>query len=213
MRFKNRTDAGRRLAPRVGALNLNDPVVLGLNKGGTVVASPVARDLGAPLDVLLARRFRLPRATRLPFRRDCRRAPRAGGPCRRHRSERPGPHRLAGEAGAEIDQRVKRYRNGRDLPALADADVVLVDDGLATAVTVEAALRAVHAHDPRRVVFAVPVCVPETTEQLAPLVDDLTCVLTLGQFGAVQFWYEDIRRVDDGEILAALAAVPVAAAG
>ncbi len=121
--------------------------------------------------------------------------------------------RLVGEASAEIDRRVELYRGGRDLPPLADADVVLVDDGLATAVTVEAALRAVHVHEPRRVVFAVPVCVPETTERLAPLVDDSACVLTLGQFGAVQFWYEDYRPVDDSEVLAALPAVPATVAG
>ena len=106
----------------------------------------------------------------------------------------------------ELERRVRLYRGERSLPSLARRDVVLVDDGLATGVTAEAAVRALRAMEPRRVIVAVPACAPESRDRLARLADDVVCVIAPPDFQAVGLWYERFDQTTDDEVADLLAA-------
>jgi len=108
---------------------------------------------------------------------------------------------LARRAQHEVSRRVGLYRAGRALPEIQGADVVLVDDGLATGVTAEAALRALRDRHPRRLVLAVPVGARETVARLAGVADDVVCVKEPFDFIAVGEWYEDFTQTTDEEVL------------
>src|SRR5690606_31590095 len=107
---------------------------------------------------------------------------------------------------AELRRRVEVYRGRRPLPELAGADVVVVDDGLATGGTARAALRAVRAAGPGRLVLAVPVGAPETVESLRDEADEIVTVITRRDFFAVGQWYTEFGQLTDEDVLDVLGA-------
>jgi putative phosphoribosyl transferase len=108
---------------------------------------------------------------------------------------------LIAAARQEVARRVRYFRRGRALPDLGGRDVLLVDDGLATGVTAEAALRALREQRPRRLVLAVPVSAPETERRLRAFADDVVCVELPTEFHAVGCWYADFTQVSDAQVL------------
>lgn len=102
-------------------------------------------------------------------------------------------------------RRVRTYRNDKALPDLNGKDVVLVDDGLATGVTAEAALDAVKKHSPRRLVLAVPAGARESLTRLKTIADDTVCIVSPEHFYAVGEWYDDFAQTTDSEVVEALA--------
>jgi putative phosphoribosyl transferase len=202
MRFHDRTEAGRLLADKVQQLDLRDPVVLALPRGGVPVAFEVAAGLDAPLDVFVARKVGAPGHPELGIGAIAE----GGGHVVSERSLRmlrvtPAQFDdLARRERDELDRRVHHYRGGRPLPGVDGRDVVLVDDGLATGVTAEAALRALRAHRPRRLVLAVPVCALDTAHRLAATAE-LVCVQTPLDFMAVGAWYDDFGQTTDDEVI------------
>ncbi|MGH9138635.1 MAG: phosphoribosyltransferase [Acidimicrobiales bacterium] len=207
MRFRNRTEAGRLLAERLQPLDLHDPIVLGLPRGGVPVAAAVAAAISAPLDVFVARKIGAPGHEELGIGAVAEgvSAPVYTDVARQLGLGPDDLERLAAAARRELERRVRQYRGDRALPELAGREVVVVDDGLATGVTAESALGALRQHRPRRLVLAVPVTARDTAARLAHLADDVVWVAAPHDFFAVGAWYDDFTQTSDDEVLEFLA--------
>jgi putative phosphoribosyl transferase len=206
--FRDRRDAGQQLADQLVPRVLVHPLVLALPRGGVPVGFEVARRLGAPLEVFVARKLGAPGRPELGI------GALAEGGARvvdteavRHLrvtdAELDG---LIAAETAELARRVQAYRGGRSLPPLASRDVVLVDDGLATGVTARAALLALRARAPHRLVLAVPVAAPERADQLEAEGVELVCLARPPGFRAVGSWYDRFDQTSDDEVLELLRA-------
>jgi len=206
-RFADRRAAGHELGVRLRSLGLEDPVVFGLARGGVPVAYEVAQALGAPLDVLVVRKIGAPGNPELGI------GAIAEGDVRVLNSE--AVHRMLvsvdeldaaiARARAEVKARVERYRGGRPPLEVRGRTAIVVDDGLATGGTARAALRAVRAQGPRRLVLAVPVGAPETVQALRDEADQVVCVLQPETMWAVGLWYKHFEQTADAEIAELLA--------
>jgi len=205
--FLDRTDAGRRLAERVGRLRLVDPLVLALPRGGVPVAFEVAQALGAPLDVLVVRKIGAPSQPELGVGAIAEGSePVFDDRLLRHVGldrETVGPF-LAAER-VELGRRVARYRGERPLPDVRGRSVVLVDDGLATGGTATAALRALRARGAGRLVLAVPVAAVPSAQRLGDEADDVVVVSAPASLMGVGEWYGDFTQTSDEEVLRLLA--------
>ena len=205
MRFRDRTDAGRQLAAHLAPFaNRRDVVVLALPRGGLPVAAEVSRELNVPLDIFLVRKLGVPGHVELAM------GAIASGGVRvlsQELIEELGiPYALVEQVAErerfELERRDRLYRGNRQMRALAGHTVIVIDDGLATGSTMEAAVSALRAHGPARIVVAVPVGAPETCQRLAQVADDVVCVLTPVPFNAVGLWYECFDQVTDDEVIA-----------
>ena len=207
--FQDRSDAGLRLADALEEYaGRTDVVVLGLPRGGVPVAREVAHRLHAPLDVLLVRKLGVPGHRELAM------GAIAAGDVRvlnRDVIDEFGVTPAAIDAvtsaqRAELARRAQRYRDRRARVDLRGKTVILVDDGLATGATMRAAIHGVRAHDPARLVVAVPIASADVCEMLQPSVDDLICLETPAYFLSVGAWYRDFDQTTDREVQAALQA-------
>lgn len=201
--FRDRSDAGRRLADCVLPLRLASPLVLALPRGGVPVAAQVAAALDAPLDVFVAAKIGAPGHEELGIGAlaEGLDAPVVSDTARRLGVSPADLGRLAGPVRSELARRVAAYRGGRSLPEMTGRDVVLVDDGLATGVTAQAALMALRARHPHRLVLAVPVCAQRSAERLGDIAERVVCVESSADFLAVSQWYEDFGQVSDDEVI------------
>jgi predicted phosphoribosyltransferase len=202
-RFRDRTEAGRRLAERLPASADRPAVlVLALPRGGVPVAYEVARALRAPLDVFLVRKLGVPGYEELAM------GAVATGGVRVLNDQivaglRIPDHVIEAVAEAEQQELARRervYRGDRPPPDVRHRTVILVDDGLATGATMQAAIKALRALPPARIVVAVPTGSPETCEQLKAQADDVICAITPEPFHAVGLWYEDFTQTTDEEV-------------
>jgi putative phosphoribosyl transferase len=202
--FRDRTDAGRRLAERLAHLRGADVVVLGLPRGGVPVAYEVARALGAPLDVLVVRKLGV------PFQPELGMGAIGEGGVRVINAEvvrmaSVSPEELdAIEARerAELERRVRRYRGDRPRVPVAGRTAVVVDDGIATGSTARAACRVVRAQGAARVVLAAPVAPPGWDPEGDA--DEFVCVARPTSFFAIGQFYDDFTQTTDEEVIACL---------
>ena len=206
--FRDRRHAGRVLAQSLtGYAERPDVVVLALPRGGVPVGYEVARALKAPLDVFLVRKLGVPGHEELAMG-----ALASGGV----RVLNPNVVHMLGIAEeaieaetraeqAELDRREQLYRDRRPPPEVTSRSVILVDDGLATGATMMAAVKALKALQPARLVVAVPTASREVCEQLRGEVDELVCACTPEPLRSVGRWYEDFSQTGDDEVRGLLA--------
>ena len=203
MIFRNRREAGRLLAERLEGYRKGEPVVLALPRGGVVVASEVARALGAPLGVVVARKLGAPAQPELAI------GAVAPGGIRVLDEEilsRLGISEdelewIAAREVREMERRARLFRAGRLGADPKGKTVILIDDGIATGMTVQAAIERVRQQEIGRLVLAVPVCAAKTAEALRPEVDELISLKTPPELWAIGYWYEDFEQVSDEEVV------------
>lgn len=208
--FADRAEAGRALGAALVRLNLHDPVVLALPRGGVPVGAEVAKALHAPLDLLLVRKIGASFEPELAVAAvvdavgddlvmDDELMAETG------MSEAEVRER-ADEQRAEIARRRARYLGSRPRVPLAGRTVIVVDDGIATGTTVRAALKGLQRSGAAQIVLAVPVAPGDTLARLRGEVDRVVCLDEPMPFRAVGLHYVDFHQVEDDEVVSALAA-------
>jgi putative phosphoribosyl transferase len=204
--FKDRMTAGKKLVEKLVKHTKNSTVVVALPRGGVVVGSPVARELHAPMDVVIVRKIGPPRNPELGI-----------GAIAEDavvfldtdmidtlQISRQVLSMLQQQEYEELERRRLLYRGGKSLPLLTDKTVILVDDGLATGVTARAAILSIKKHHPKKIIFAVPVCSREAAEEIKSWVDSIICLEVPEKLDAIGQYYEDFRQVSDEEVIALL---------
>jgi putative phosphoribosyl transferase len=209
-RFRDRRDAGAKLADAIGELQLSDPVVLGIPRGGVVVADEVASRLSAPLEVLVVRKLGYPGHEEAGFG-----AVGEGDAIvpesLAQLDESDRGYRLVSDAIAEkrreVAERVERYRRGRPPIPIEGASAIVVDDGIATGYTFAAALAIARTQRPRVLVGAAPIASGEGADLVSSYCDRLVTLgaAPRGLFFAVSLYYEDFPQVSDEEVVRLLA--------
>jgi predicted phosphoribosyltransferase len=207
-RYRDRTDAGRRLAARLREYaDRPDVIVLALPRGGVPVGYEIARELHVPLDVFIVRKLGLPGHPEFAMG-----AIASGGvrvvdwdAVRRFGVTDEELAEVTAAEERELERRERQYRDGRPPPDVTGKTVILVDDGLATGATMAAAAAALKAQRPAKLVVAVPVASPETCEAFRRIVDEIVCGATPEPFRAVGLWYEDFSQTTDEEVRELLA--------
>jgi len=206
--FENRSEAGRRLARALikRGYRGENTLVLGIPRGGLVVADEVAKALSAALDIIIARKLRVPYQPELGI----------GAVVN-------GDHVLLNEALArtvgatqdylnreiafqkeEVERQLRLYRNDRPDPEVAGKTVIVVDDGIATGYTFCASLESVRQRRPSHLVAATPVASRDSAEMLKAFADDVVFLSVPAAFQAVGAWYQNFDQVSDEEAAAVL---------
>ncbi|HUS13243.1 MAG TPA: phosphoribosyltransferase [Pyrinomonadaceae bacterium] len=203
MIFKDRADAGRKLAARLTRYaDRGDVLVLALPRGGVPVAYEVAKELKAPLDVFLVRKLGVPGHEELAMGAIASDGVRV---VNKELVDYLGiPDEVIDAIAAveqrELERRALAYRDDRAPPEIKDRTVILIDDGLATGSTMRAAAASLRLRKPRRIVVAVPVSSPETCDELRSEVDEIVCAFTPQNLQGVGLWYEDFSQTSDEEV-------------
>lgn len=209
MHFRNRRDAGERLAAALDKYKERRPVVLALPRGGVPVAAEVATRLDAPLDLILVRKIGVPIQPELAMG-----AVADGGTPTVVRNEevirmagvdKESFKRVQDRELQEIERRRRSFLGDRPRLDVAGRVVIVVDDGVATGATTRAALRSVANQTPSALVLAVPVAPPDVASKLRREVDELVCLETPEDFYAIGTYYDDFRQVSDDDVRRLLA--------
>ncbi|MDE3245855.1 MAG: phosphoribosyltransferase [Acidobacteriota bacterium] len=207
-RFRDRRHAGRLLAKALLHLKTEAPIVLALPRGGVPVAAEAALALEAPLDIVVVRKIGAPFQKELGV----------GALVLLDRPEVVWNLSLLAELGLiesrlrsdveeqeiEARRRLALYRGDRPTPDLKGRTVVLVDDGLATGITAQAALQGLRRAQPARLVLAIPVAPPDTLARLSCEADEIVCLMQPPWFSAVGQFYDDFQQTSDEEVVALL---------
>jgi putative phosphoribosyl transferase len=203
--FRDRKEAGKLLAEALSFLKARkkeDVVVLAIPRGGVVVAKEVADALGAPLDLIITRKIGAPGNPELAI-----------GAVTQDGEVitvpgllsvlRVSDRYLNDEAARQVDEierRMREFRGDRPYPSLAGKTVILVDDGIATGSTIQAAIQSVKRRKAAVVILAVPVGPPETVSKLSKIVDRVVCLSTPEPFYAIGHFYGEFEQVDDDTV-------------
>lgn len=210
MSFRDRVDAGRRLAARLEPLRGADLVVLGLPRGGVPVAAEVARALDAPLDVILVRKLGVPVQPELAMGAIGERDVRIVNEhvVRAARITTDQWRDVESRERAELKRRAQRFRQGHSQVPLEGRTALIVDDGIATGSTARAACRVARALGAKRVVLAVPVAPSRSMEELQQSADEVVCLEAPSDFRSVGEWYDDFSQTTDEEVVRLLDRAP-----
>jgi putative phosphoribosyl transferase len=201
--FKDRREAGVELAARLSQYRgRDDVIVLALPRGGVPVAFEIAEALDAPLEIFVVRKLGMPGHPEFAI------GAIASGGVRVLNEDTvqwygippSAIDAVASHELVELQRREREYRQGRPLADVRNRIAILVDDGLATGATMRAAVQAVRALGPSRVIVAVPVGAPDTCRAFADITDETVCARTPEPFNAVGLWYRDFSQTTDDEV-------------
>ena len=202
MHFQNRLHAGTLLAERLRDLRAESPVILGLPRGGVVVAAPVASALAAPLDVIIVRKLGVPFQPELAMG-----AMGEGGITVIEESVvaatglgRRQIEEIEARERAVLEARIALYRQWRPAVSVEGRSTVIVDDGIATGATVRAACQVMAGRSAQKVTVAVPVATREALARIREVCDEAICLDTPSRFGAIGLFYSDFSPVEDAEV-------------
>ena len=206
--FRDRTEAGELLAERLREYERKpDAIILALPRGGVPIGYEIATRLGLPLDVFVVRKLGVPGQRELAMG-----AIASGGVrvlnedvLRAMPSAAATVAEVTAEESREVERRERDYREGRPAPELSERVVILVDDGLATGATMLAAIAALRKQDPAKIVVAVPVCPPETLQEIQRAADETVILFAPDWFRGVGQFYEDFAQVRDEAVRLLLA--------
>jgi len=205
--FDDRRDGAERLASELIGLPLSDPVVLGIPRGGVVTAAVIAERLGAPLDVVLARKLRSPEQPELAIGALTEDGRVLLNP---HMAGRPGDEssfdREISHQRDEIARRRSLYRAVRPRASLRCRTVIIADDGIATGATVLAAIESARSEGAREVIVAAPVASPEALALVRSAADAVVVPLVPEDFIAVGQFYRQFKTTTDDDVIALLSA-------
>jgi putative phosphoribosyl transferase len=206
--FTDRIAAGQALVrPLLKYRKHADVIVLALPRGGVPVGAEIAHALHAPFDVVVVRKLGAPSREDLAMG-----AIADGGICVLD-EDVVGSLGIGGEAiataaareRAELERRMSVYRGGRPWPAIEGKRVIVVDDGVATGLTMRAAIAAVRAQQPAKIVLAVPVAAFHAVTRLRREAEEVVCLATPEPFNAIAGWYSSFPQVSDVQVRLALA--------
>jgi len=206
MLFKDRREAGQRLVQALQKYQSEEPVILGLPRGGVIVAKEVAENLQAPLDVIVVRKIPAPGNPEFAIGAMAE----DGVPVVNDRLIHQmgiDEYFLSGlveKEAEEVRRRIGKFRSGRPGFSLKGRVVIIVDDGLATGSTAQAAADFVRRQGAKKVILAVPVGAGESVFLLKAHVDEVVCLEQPENFYAVGLWYENFSQVEDEEVIEAL---------
>jgi putative phosphoribosyl transferase len=200
--LKDRTEAGKKLARSLLSLKGKDVIVLGIPRGGVVVADEVASALDAPLDIVVTKKIEAPGEPEYALgavtqdgevMMDVQAAESLGASSSYLESQ----VRLKRE---EVKERMRRLRGEEPYPNLEGKIVVIVDDGIATGSSVAAAVMSVKKRKPKEIVVAVPVAPADAVQSLSEDGTKVVCLATPGHFLAIGEFYDDFEQVEDTEV-------------
>ncbi|HUY92530.1 MAG TPA: phosphoribosyltransferase family protein [Pirellulales bacterium] len=204
--FQDRTDAARQLAKKLKGRKFRNLLVLAIPRGGVVTGAVLARELGADLDVVLARKLRAPEQSELAIGA----LSEAGEIYLNHRADEVlgvTEEYLTGERRrqlGEIARRKELFRAVKPQEPIEGRSVLVTDDGIATGSTMIAALQMVKAQNPYETIVAVPVASPERLVAVRQWCDEVVCLLAPRFFWAIGQFYEDFRQVEDEDVVEVL---------
>jgi putative phosphoribosyl transferase len=210
MIFEDRVDAGRRLAQALISYKGQDAVVYALPRGGVVVGTEIGRALDAPLDLIIVRKIGHPFSPEYAIA-----AVAEDGHIVTNRSEVETIDKRWFEESVRIEQQEARrrrelYTSGRaSIPATGKI-AIIVDDGLATGLTMFAAVQEIRHSYPKKVIVAVPVAPPQTVQRLKEVVDDVLALYVLPEFRAIGTFYQQFDQTSDGEVIELMNAAAIA---
>lgn len=204
--FKNRQEAGQKLAAELENIRDENPIILGMPRGGVVVAYEIARILHAPLDVIVARKIGAPTQPEYAI------GAIAPGDVRLFNVEALAAmglsevelENLVAQEKREMDRRTKLYRQNRPALDLKDRVVIIVDDGVATGLSALAAVRAVKKMQPKKIIFAAGVSALDSANVLRKEVNSFVCMSISEDFYAVGAWFAEFEQTSDAEVIALL---------
>ena len=209
MPFRDRTEAGRRLAEALSSYRDQKPIILALPRGGVPIGAEIAAALDAPLDLLLVRKIGAPMQPELAMGAVVDGAEpivvRNDDVIRLLRIDAATFDAVCQGELAEIERRRRRYLAGRPPLDVKGRVAIVVDDGIATGATIRAGLQATRKRKPKTLVLAAPVAPPETLEELQHEADEVVCLESPRFFGAIGAFYADFSQVSDEEVIALLA--------
>lgn len=211
MEFKNRREAGERLAEELAGQGLGpEGVVLALPRGGVPVAVPVARRLAWPLDLMIVGKLGVPGQEELAFG-----AVALDGIAvlnnqivRYMQLKKPAMEQAKEEKLGELADKSRGYRGNQPAPVLENRTVVLVDDGLATGATMRVALLSAQKQGAAKTIVAVPVGSRDACAEIGAMADQIVCLFEPHPFYSVGAWYQDFTQVDDAVVRDVLRSPP-----